>query len=135
MSIEKSCGALVYRDSDRGLEFLAVQSKASGDWGLPKGHVEKGESEEETAMREVLEETGISIILDPDFRSRVEYILPNGRPKEVVYFIGRALDSAVSIQEEEIRESRWLSYDDMITTLTYDEIKEVLKRAASYLCK
>jgi len=135
MRIEKSCGAVVYRESNRGLEFLAVQSKASGDWGLPKGHVEKGESEEETAMREVLEETGINIILDQYFRTTVEYILPNGRPKEVVYFIGRALDSTVNIQEEEIRESRWLSYDDMITTLTYDEIKEVLKRAASYLCK
>ena len=63
MGKEKSCGAVVFRKSASKLEFIAVKSKANGHWGFPKGHVETGESEAETAIREVFEETGLRITL------------------------------------------------------------------------
>lgn len=133
MSIEKSCGAVVYRETDIGVEFLAVKSKASGDWGFPKGHVEEGESEEETAKREVLEETGLSIILHDDFRTTVGYTMPNGITKEVVYFIGKALEHTVRIQIEEIQEYRWLNFNDMFQLITFENTREVLMRASGSL--
>lgn len=133
ISIEKSCGAVVYRETDIGVEFLAVKSKANGDWGFPKGHVEEGESEEETAKREVLEETGLSIILHDNFRTTVEYTMPNGIPKEVIYFIGKPLETIVNIQQEEIQEYRWLNYNDMLPLITFENTREVLKRARSFL--
>lgn len=59
-----SCGACIYRYTDDGLEFLLVQSfKSAPRWGFPKGHVDPGESWEETAHREVYEEAGIKIKL------------------------------------------------------------------------
>ena len=68
MNLEKSCGALIYRISGEALEFLAIKSKINGHWGFPKGHMEKDETEKETAKREVLEETGLSIIILEEFR-------------------------------------------------------------------
>lgn len=73
MSMEKSCGAVIYRKSNDNVEFLGVKSKGNGDWGFPKGHVEAGETEKETAKREILEETGLNISLIEGFRTKVEY--------------------------------------------------------------
>lgn len=63
MILEKSCGAVVYRHYGDTVEYLTVKSKAFGHWGFPKGHVEEGESEQESAKREVLEETGLNIAI------------------------------------------------------------------------
>ena len=52
MDFEKSCGAVIYRKIDENLEFLSISHRNDGHWGFPKGHVEKNESEEETAIRE-----------------------------------------------------------------------------------
>ena len=70
---ERSCGAVVYRmDAGQPL-YLLIKNKRSAHWGFPKGHMEKGETQEETAKREVLEETGMHIRLLPDFSSKSEY--------------------------------------------------------------
>ena len=60
---EKSCGAIIVSDSGRIL--LIHQRK--GHWSFPKGHVESGETEEMTALREVKEEVGLDVRLTPDF--------------------------------------------------------------------
>lgn len=88
MNLEKSCGAVIYRISGEALEFLAIKSKINGHWGFPKGHMEKDETEKETAKREVLEETGLSIIILDEFRAEIEYKLEGNIIKKVVYFIG-----------------------------------------------
>jgi 8-oxo-dGTP pyrophosphatase MutT (NUDIX family) len=79
MGTVKSCGAVVYRISAEEIEFLAIKSKGDEHWVIPKGHVEKGESEEETAKREVFEEAGLNVILLDGLRTRVEYTQPDGR--------------------------------------------------------
>lgn len=84
----KSCGAVIYRKSGEKLEYLSVKSKTNGYWGFPKGRIEEGESEKETAIREVLEETGLSITLMDGFRTKVQYKLNDDTLKEVVYIIG-----------------------------------------------
>ena len=63
MRYEKSCGALVFRRASQGLEVLLLKHRA-GHWDFPKGHVEAGESEQETALREVLEESGLTVKLE-----------------------------------------------------------------------
>ena len=68
MNFEKSCGAIIYRIKDDNLEFLTISHRSDGHWGFPKGHVEKGESEEETAIREIYEETGLQVNLIDGFR-------------------------------------------------------------------
>lgn len=134
MNKEKSCGAVVYRKLDTGIEYLVIKSKAHGDWGFPKGHMEKGESEQETAKREVLEETGLSVTLIDEFRTTVEYTMPNGIPKEVVYYIGKAsAEHAVKIQQEEIREYKWLKFNEILRLITFENTREVLRRVNNFL--
>ncbi|MCM1988944.1 bis(5'-nucleosyl)-tetraphosphatase [Oceanirhabdus seepicola] len=132
MSMEKSCGAVIYRKLNGDLEFLAVKSKVNGHWGFPKGHVEEGETEKETAKREVLEETGLNITLVEGFRTKIEYSLAEDIRKEVIFFIGKTSDQCVKIQEEEIGEYRWLNYSEMLDLLTFDSNKSVLKEAQEY---
>ena len=126
MKFEKSCGAVVYRYSDGAIEFLSVRSKAYGHWGFPKGHVEMGESEKETAIREVLEETGLCIPLCNEFRIKIKYSPMKGTSKEVVFFIGKFLDGDVNIQQDEIQDYEWLNYCKTLELLTFDTDKNVL---------
>lgn len=133
MSNEKSCGAVIYIQSGIDVEFLAVKSKANGHWGFPKGHMEAGESEKETARREVFEETGLDITLFDGFRTKVEYSLSENIQKEVIYFIGRISEQCVSIQQEEIEEYKWLNYNNMLELLTFESNKNVLKEVQGFI--
>lgn len=133
MNLEKSCGAVIYRISGEALEFLAIKSKINGHWGFPKGHMEKDESEKETAKREVLEETGLSIIILDEFRAEIKYKLEGDILKKVVYFIGITLEHSVSIQQEEIEEFRWQNFMDMFNLLTFETDRNVLLKVGNFL--
>ena len=133
MSLEKSCGAVVYRKLRTEVEFLAVKSKINGHWGFPKGQMKNDESEEETAKREVFEETGLSIILLDGFKTKVEYMLSENRLKEVTFYIGTTLDHSVSIQNEEIQEYKWLNYNNMFDLLNFENNKKVLMEVRNIL--
>lgn len=135
MKFEKSCGAVVYRINGNIIEFLAVRSKLYGHWGFPKGHVEPGETEWETAAREVFEEAGLEIELHRDFSSVIEYSPKEGFYKEVVLFIGKSKGESVNIQKEEIQDFKWLNYSEMLEQLTFSNDKEVLAEAKSFLDK
>ena len=71
MKKEKSCGAVVYRMEDGSPEILLIKHRNGGHWAFPKGHVEKNETESETALREIQEETGLAVDLDTGFRETV----------------------------------------------------------------
>lgn len=133
MDFEESCGAVIYRISGEVLEFLAVKSKTNGHWGFPKGHVEKGETEKETAKREVIEETGLRITILNEFRTEVQYKLTDNILKKVTYFIGITSDHSVSIQQEEIEEFRWQNFKDMFDLLTFETDKNVLMKVRNFL--
>lgn len=133
MNFEKSCGAVIYRKTGEILEYLAVKSKTNGHWGFPKGRMEKDESEKETAMREVLEETGVSIILLDECRTKIEYQPTDSILKEVVYFIGIALDSSVNIQLKEIEQFSWKDFRETLDLLTFENDKNVLTRVGGFL--
>ena len=64
---EKSCGAVVYCQEENDIKYLLVCER-SGFWVFPKGHMEEGESEHETALREVKEETGLDVMFVDDFQ-------------------------------------------------------------------
>ena len=70
MVYEKSCGALVVRQEEQGnrMYILMIRHRPGGYRSFPKGHVEAGETERQTAVREVREETAAEIKIIPDFR-------------------------------------------------------------------
>lgn len=80
MTYEKSCGAIVYRKHHGNTEILLIKHINSGHWSFPKGHVEQGETEVETALREIKEETSLDVLIDPTFRETVTYF-PERTPR------------------------------------------------------
>lgn len=133
MKREKSCGALVYRDKGRGIELLLLKHKYGGHWSFPKGHVEAGETETQTALREVKEETGLTISLQEGFRHSVEYFPRPNVKKQVVYFLGYADDDHVVRQEEEISEIRWIPLERADTVVTFKNDKNLIHHALTHL--
>lgn len=133
MTKEKSCGALVYRWHEDKVQFLLIIHRMGGHWSYPKGHVEEGENERETALREVKEETGLTIELHPGYRNMVTYSPRPGVIKDVVYFLGHAEDSTITIQEEELSAADWFDIADCKSRLTYDNDFMLLKKAVKYL--
>jgi bis(5'-nucleosidyl)-tetraphosphatase len=115
------------------LEFLIISNRNDGHWGFTKGHVEKDESEEETAIREVCEETGLQVILINEFRISVEYPIKQEIMKEVVYFLARATDQIINIQLDEIVDYKWASFADAKATLSYQSSKHVLDGANEFI--
>lgn len=107
----KSCGVIPYRWSNGEREYL-ILLQTNQCWSFPKGHMESGETEEQTALRELLEETGLQAKLVPGKRVVSEYdILPNAR-KQVVLFLGEA-EGAVIPAEQEVVQFRWVKAEQL----------------------
>ena len=133
---ERSCGAVVYARTWQGLRFALIRS-ASGNWGLPKGHMEEGESEQETALREVKEETGLTVTLNARFKTIEEHPLGrSGRLKEVAYFLGQtALKTAKPKDTREIRSVEWVSYRKALRLLAFPGDRRVLRDARQFIIR
>ena len=133
---EKSCGAVVFTKTGNDIKYLLVQS-TEGIYGFPKGHMESGESEEDTALREVLEETGVKIELTSGFRKTTEYSIPkkDGTIKQVVYFLGEFQNQNVIYQREELTGAYLLNYTEAITLLQFENLKRILVDADDYIRK
>ena len=130
---ERSCGAVVFRKNDGKIEYLLIKNKRSTNWGFPKGHIEKGESEQETAVREVLEETGAQIKLLPDFSSKSQYLIQGKIEKAVTIFLAETDAKEIKIQREEIEDYKWETYETALSLLKFENDKSILKKAYDFL--
>lgn len=121
---EKSCGIVVF---DHGKVLLIKHN--SGHISFPKGHVEPGETEKETAFREVKEETGIEakILSDKTFKNK--YSPKEGYMKDVFYFVGEKVGGELKPQLEEVSICDFFDIDSANKTLTYDIDRKILKDA------
>lgn len=107
-----------------------------GHWDFPRGLIEKNESEEETALREINEETGIkNIKIISGFKERFEIFFRNKDEltiKEVIYFLAQSNDDKIKLSYEHT-DFKWLNYREALEKLTFKKSKEVLKKANNYL--
>ena len=126
---EKSCGAIVFRRFHGNIQILLIKHINSGHWSFPKGHIENNETETETAVREIKEETGIDVNIDPTFRETVSYFPKKDTQKVVVYFIAQAKNFQYKPQEDEISEIRWVDIVYAKQILTYENDKTIVNRA------
>ncbi len=130
---ESSCGAVVFRDIKGEIRYLLIKNKRSAHWGFPKGHIEFGESKQETAIREVLEETGIHIKLIDGFECVSKYKIQNKIEKNVSIFVGTTHDTSTAIQTEEIEDYIWLTYDRAMSLLKFENDKNIITSAHEFL--
>ncbi len=108
----------------------------AGHWDFPKGHIEPGETEAETALRELAEETGITNVrLRDDFRERITYSHQRGErciPKEVFFLLGTTTERSVQLSHEH-RAYAWPVWDRALERLTYKNGRRVLQRARTFI--
>jgi 8-oxo-dGTP pyrophosphatase MutT (NUDIX family) len=133
MNYEKSCGAVVYRKFHGNTEILLIRHIKSGCWSFPKGHVEKGETEIQTAAREIKEETNIDVLIDDGFRETVTFSPRRDTSKTVVYFVGKAISRDAKPQLDEISEMRWMEIGQAISYLTYENDKIIATKAKAFI--
>lgn len=110
--ILKKCGIIVISKDD--FEILLVRGKKSKKWGFPKGHMEFGETEEETAKRELYEETGIHID-DLKLRNRLRF-------KNNIYFFANVDKSKIKINiqdKDEIEKAMWFNKRQLLELPLY----------------
>lgn len=132
MKQEKSCGAIILREKEQEKEVLLLKHN-KGHWAFSKGHVEGEETEEQTALREIKEETNLEVKLDTNFRTTVKYFPMKGVEKEVVYFLAYKTKGNETPQLEEISEMKWLNIENAKNTVTYERDKEILQKVEEYL--
>lgn len=108
----RSCGVLLYRENGQKIEYLLLRQAGSGTWSFPKGHMETNETDQETAIRELFEETGISDCNFTGFKTEIEYHWGGVFHKTVVLFSGKTQQEPKLGKQGEIREHRWVSREE-----------------------
>ena len=129
---ENSCGAIVFNENT---EKILLVKMHNGNWGFPKGHIEKDETKEETAIREVLEETNVRIKIIPNFEREIKYIPNEKTIKKVTIFMGITQDEEVTIDTFEIEDFKWCTYEEALKLVTYKLQKDVLENARKVFIK
>ncbi|MEK7664645.1 MAG: NUDIX domain-containing protein [Patescibacteria group bacterium] len=152
MPREKSAGAIIFRE-EAGIRYYLLlhyktESRRGGHWGFAKGHIEEGETEFQTAKREVLEETGIKDIrIISGFKEFEKYFFrknyglkgeaKNKAPwvfKLVVFYLVETNTKEVKISEEH-SDFMWLPYEVAVKKITFKNAKNLLKKANDFIVK
>lgn len=131
MKREYSAGVVVYYRRSGVSSYLLLHYNR-GFWDFPKGHIEGKETREETALRELHEETGLIVTLQPDFQQEFSYFFHIPGAQELVYktvyfFMGRTLTKKVVVSSEHIGYV-WLPYQQALAQLTYENARDLLKK-------
>ena len=132
--IEKSCGTIPYTINNGTIYYLLVKAKDDGYCGFPKGHVEADESEEETALRETLEETSVNVQINRDFRYEISYQMGNGSTKTVIYFLANFKNQTPK-RNNDFEDFEYLLFPFNLARqeLTFENTKQMLRKANDFL--
>lgn len=133
MEYETSCGAIVFTRHNNEIMYLIVQS-IEGYYGFPKGHIEGIESHEETALREIYEETSIRPNILGGFKEVVEHIIPKkpGVMKRIIYFLAEYDNQEIRFQKEELLDARLMTLEEAINVFQFEDSKKLLKKANDF---
>lgn len=131
---EKSCGTILYTVIDKTIHYLLIRSRDNGNYGFPKGHVERDETEIETALRETWEETSINATIVNGFKRDITYTVGNEKIKSVTYFLASYLEQTPKHNNGfEYNDYFLLPFDEACKKLTFENIKNLLKEANDFI--
>ncbi|XP_045527215.1 bis(5'-nucleosyl)-tetraphosphatase [asymmetrical] [Pieris brassicae] len=130
MSPTRAAGLVIYRYSNELIQFLLLQtSYGIHHWTPPKGHVDEGESDWETALRETQEEAGYikdDLEIDQTTKKVLSYKV-NGKPKEVIYWLAKLINPEAPVKlSDEHQDFKWLPLSQAQDLSGYDDMKQLL---------
>lgn len=137
MKTEKSCGAVVFTGDSGAVQYVIIRSR-EGIYGFPKGHIEGTETEKETALREIQEETGLSVKLIEGFRREdAHFFTKDGetRRKHVVYFLAEFSHQIPVPQETELSSIHIMDYETALSVFQFPSSKQILTEAHRFLSR
>ncbi|MCS7134416.1 MAG: NUDIX domain-containing protein [Candidatus Pacearchaeota archaeon] len=141
MKYEKSCGAIVFRREGGETKFLllyrAENENFRASWDFPRGNIEKNETEEQAARREIKEETGITNLKFYKFKDVLHFFYRfQGElvKKQVVYLLAETNDERVTLSEEH-QDYKWADFNEALNILTHETSKKTLEKAYKFLKK
>ena len=134
MKYEKSCGAVIFRKAG-DWNVLLIRHTKGRHISFPKGHVEAGETESQTAEREIREETGLRVRVDRRFRAENRYNIRPDTQKQVVIFAALTEQEEITPQPEEIAEAFWVPIEEAATRLTYERDRKIMRDAFAHIQK
>lgn len=137
MQYARSVGVIVFCTFDIGIKYLLIKH-SKGHWAFPKGHMEEGETDIDTALRELEEETGLKGVrlINNEFFLSEEYIFKHGNDlihKRVDYFIAESISYSVRIDGVEISDIGWYDLKTASQTLTFRKSKDILLKTAEII--
>jgi len=150
MPREKSAGAIIFR-KENGINYYLLLHYGTGHWEFPKGHIEAGETEEETLQREAFEETGINVLkIIPGFKKYIKYFFRQYKDKVseadrragktpwvfklVTFFVAETKIKDIKISPEHT-DFLWLPIDEAIKKTTFKNSKKLLKEADDFVSR
>src|SRR3989338_1982246 len=137
VNVEISAGVVLFRKEQDKVYYLLLHYQ-SGHWDFPKGPVEKGEHLQQTAIRELKEETGIGDAeLLNGFKEELSYFFKKGNKvinKKVVFFAAETMQKEVVLSSEHAG-YKWLPYKEALAQTTFKNAKQVLEKADKFLFK
>ena len=138
MIFEKSAGIIPYDKKSKKfllLHYPPMEKGEKGHWGFPKGHVEDGETEIQTAKREMKEETGLEVDVVFGFKDEISYFYKfKGKlhKKIVAFFIGIPKSTKVKLSYEH-NGYKWVDYEEALKLITFENERKILERAYEFI--
>ena len=138
MKYEESFGVIPLTKERGHWEVFLIQHQRGGYWGFPKGHAEKGETPEETAFRELKEETNLELvryIRSEPFHEQYQFTMDGKRVSKRVSYYAAEVSGRVELQSQEIQDGMWVLFPDALVKVTHSEGKSILAQVAKILPK
>ena len=134
MRYEQCSGAVVYTVRGGTVRYVIINA-GERRAGFPKGHMEPGETEEQTALREIREEVGLSVRLIPGFRETESYCLPGKQriQKNVTYFLAFYDNQKIHRQKDELSDARLMEYEQAMACLRFEGVRRILALANQFI--